>query len=383
MSTTLMSTETLPMVGLPHEAYTAEQFQREIDGFWRRTWRFACHVSQIPNPGDWFRYDLLGDSVMVVRQDDGSIQAFHNVCRHRGAPLVVDETGSCGHRFVCPYHGWNYGRDGALLGTPRMNDVVTDRSPLGLRPAHVELWEGCVFVGLGPEHPGSIAEELAGVTPTYLPYDLKNTRVAIDRRHVVEANWKLLWENGLECYHCAINHPDIQRVVDVMERENRDETSLLPLPYNLTPEFPLVEGVHSVTDDGQIQSLTLGDPASPPPNVAFLSWHKPLFEIVASPDHAMIMTYHPITHTRSEIRMVALVHPEAQEGVHYDLERYFEIHWLTRSQDDALIERVQRGVSSPTFRPGPFHPSYEVEVRNWVRIYRELMGTDPDQEATA
>jgi Rieske 2Fe-2S family protein len=360
----------LPTTGLPRADYTPAQFERERDAFWRRTWRLACHVSQLPEPGDWRRYELLDDDLVVVRQEDGSIRAFHNVCRHRGASLVAEDAGRCERAFTCPYHGWSYGRDGACKGTPRID---VDRSGFGLFEAHVEVWQGFVFVALGETPPISAAEDLAGADEVYAPYDLLATRIVADREHVVEANWKIVWENGLECYHCAINHPELKQVVDVMATEDREPDHVM-LPYELTDDFPLLPGLHSTTIDGNVEAKRLlGDPANPPSKVAFLNWHSAQFELVASPDHVAVMSYRPLGPTRTAIRSMWFVHADAEAGRDFDPDHLFTLHRVTRAQDDALVERIQRGVRSPAFKPGPTHPSYEGDLRNFARIYHEVM----------
>jgi phenylpropionate dioxygenase-like ring-hydroxylating dioxygenase large terminal subunit len=381
MTATTATFGSLPTTGLPRADYSPEQFERERDAFWRRTWRLACHVAQLPEAGDWRRYELLDDDLIVVRQEDGSIRAFHNVCRHRGASLVEQPAGRCERAFTCPYHGWSYGRDGANRGTPRMDDV--DRAQFGLFEAHVELWQGFVFVATGAAPPPPIAEQLAGLDEPLARYDLLATRILDDREHVVEANWKIVWENGLECYHCAINHPELKQVVDTTAREHREPDELL-LPHDFTDDFPLLPGLQSVTIDGRVeQRRLLGDPDDPPTRVAFLSWHSAQFELVASPDHVAMMSFRPLGPARTAIRTMWFVHADAREGVDFDPEHLFGLHRVTREQDDALLARVQRGVSSPAFRPGPTHPSYEADLRNFARIYHELMDSAPDQEDTA
>ena len=185
---------------------SSEHFALELERFWRRGWLFVCHESEIAARGQYVRYDLAGDSVVVVRGEEGAVHALHNVCRHRGSPLVSDERGACRARLVCPFHGWSYDLDGTVRTTPKMHDGF-DRTGWDLKRVWVEVWNGMVFISLAQEAPEPVAERLAGAD--FSGYDLGGLKIAWERDYVLEANWKLAWEGGLECYHCGINHPEL------------------------------------------------------------------------------------------------------------------------------------------------------------------------------
>src|SRR6266705_747865 len=136
-------------------------YRLDLERIWRRGWLFAGHTCQVKDPGDYFVFDVDTDSLVVIRGDDGRIHALHNTCRHRGMRICQDETGHVG-RIVCPYHQWSYARNGELV--PR----------------------------LGPQ-------------------GFERAKVAAVRNYEVRANWKLVWENNRECWHCAANHPQYVR----------------------------------------------------------------------------------------------------------------------------------------------------------------------------
>ncbi len=124
--------------GLPGEFYRDDLVYRaEIQRIWRRGWLFAGHTCEIPEPGDYFTFQLDTDSVIVVRGDDGNMHALHNVCRHRGTIICDKPSGHVG-RFVCPYHQWTYDRDGTLVSCRGMQNGL-DKEQLGLLPAHVRI----------------------------------------------------------------------------------------------------------------------------------------------------------------------------------------------------------------------------------------------------
>ncbi|RZV51265.1 MAG: hypothetical protein EX258_03990, partial [Sphingomonadaceae bacterium] len=121
-------------------------FEAEKNAFLRAAPQVVCHVSEIPNPGDWRKLDYLGESVIVIRGDDGAVRAFHNVCRHRGS-RIVDDHGGCAKLLTCPYHGWSWSREGALKGVPSRADYpALDEERLGLKPVALEEWQGFYFV---------------------------------------------------------------------------------------------------------------------------------------------------------------------------------------------------------------------------------------------
>ena len=128
--------------------FDAEYYSVEMARLLRPSWQVVCHLSDIANAGDWHTLEFLGESVLVIRGDDGAVRAFTNVCRHRASRLVNDTSG-CTKRFTCPYHGWTYGLDGRLIGVPNRSDYPElDVEAHGLAPVELEVWRGFVFVRL-------------------------------------------------------------------------------------------------------------------------------------------------------------------------------------------------------------------------------------------
>src|SRR5262245_45108247 len=185
-------------------------YRLEVERIWRRGWLFAGHACQVKNPGDYFLFEVDADSIIVIRGDDGRIHALHNTCRHRGMKLCDERDGHVG-RLVCPYHQWSYARDGALMtcgGMDREGEV--DPLRFGLHPVHVSEVGGLVFVCLADESPPftGAADALGAMLR---PQGLDRAKVAATRSYAVRANWKLVWENNRECWHCNANHPQYIR----------------------------------------------------------------------------------------------------------------------------------------------------------------------------
>jgi Rieske 2Fe-2S family protein len=198
-----------PNHSLPREFYTdPDVFRIDLDRIWYRSWLFAAPACELPKPGAYVTHKVGLYSVIIVRGADGAIRAFHNTCRHRGSTLCRSAKGT-NPKIVCPYHQWTYELDGRLLWARDM-DADFDASQHGLKPVHCRDVNGLVYICLADNAPpfDAFVEQAA----RYLaPHDLTNSKVAHETTIVEKGNWKLVWENNRECYHCAGNHPSLTR----------------------------------------------------------------------------------------------------------------------------------------------------------------------------
>jgi Rieske 2Fe-2S family protein len=234
----------------------------------------------------------------------------------------------------------------------------------------VDVWAGLVFVNLCENPETTVAEHLAAADLSQ--YRLDHTRVAWDVKKTLNCNWKVLWENGLECYHCAVNHPEVSKVVRV-ERDGPLGDTIPDGDFDWTDNYPLLD--ESLTIDGKFGvKKMLGDPNNPPARASYVSWHTGSLEVVVLPDYVKITTYKPLTATTTESRVIGIVNADAVEDVDYDLAHLREVSIATREQDDDLCELIQRGLKSPAYEPGPFNDVYETINRNFKRLYLEAIG---------
>lgn len=219
----------LAWVPIPKERYTSADFaRREWVGMWTRVWLLAGRESDARAPGDWFTFEIGHESVLIVRQPDGSLLARHNVCMHRGNRLRDPGRGRA-TRFACLYHGWRYGLDGTLEGVqdPECFPSGTPADRLSLRPVRCATWAGFVFVCFDLAAPP--LEEYLGVVPTHLaPYGLERWQVAFECTIEVPCNWKTSVDAFNEAYHVAATHSwtlefadDVHTVYDCYERHTR------------------------------------------------------------------------------------------------------------------------------------------------------------------
>lgn len=335
---------------LSGEYFTSEQtFRAESERIFRRSWLLAGHSSELAVAGDYFRFDLGGESVAVLRDGEGALRAFHNVCRHRGSRLCLEERGRVGTALQCPYHAWTYGLDGALRSAPNMADVAGfDKADCALKPVALATWEGLLFVNLAaePEPFAAAFAALGGRFGGWRPAELRSVhRCAYE----VDANWKLFFHNFSECYHCPTVHPHLNRLTPYRNTENDlDEGPLLGGPmWMKDPEGSMTTGGGrcapplpglSAEERGRVYYYTLFPSA-------FLSFH---------PDYVLIHRMQPLAVGRTRIVCDWLFHPEAIAAPGFDPQPAIEFWDLTNRQDWELCANAQRGIASSAFEPGPY-----------------------------
>ncbi len=186
-------------------------------------WQVAGHVADIPAPGDWLTFDLLGERAVVIRGRDSVVRAFHNLCRHRGARVVDGPSGHCRNALVCPFHGWVYNLDGSLRGAARPESFGDlDRTAFGLKPVEMEIWQGFLFLRFVPGPQPAVARLLEPFTADFAAYrsaDLLPGDTRGWNATVLPVNWKSVRDVDNEGYHVAMAHPALQ---DLYGRSYRD-----------------------------------------------------------------------------------------------------------------------------------------------------------------
>ena len=188
--------------------YASEEIHAlDMDVIFRKHWIQVAVEPDVPEAGDYMTVELGNDSILIVRDDDMQIRAFHNVCRHRGARLCSSEKGSLGN-IVCPYHSWTYNLNGDLMFAEHMGEQF-DKCKHSLKKVHLENLAGLIFICLAETPPADFAVLRASMEPYLLPHGLANCKVAASIDIIEKGNWKLTMENNRECYHCVANHPEL------------------------------------------------------------------------------------------------------------------------------------------------------------------------------
>jgi Rieske 2Fe-2S family protein len=376
---------------LPRDFYCEpEVYKLDLESIFYRDWLFVGHDCELEKPGDYLTLQIGDYPIIVVRARDGEIRAFHNSCRHRGSRICSAEKGSA-VRLVCPYHNWSYDLDGRLLFARDMQKPF-DMKALGLKQIACESVEGYVWICLASDPP-DFASFRATMAPYFQPHKLGKAKVAHESTIVENGNWKLVWENNRECYHCLPNHPELCRTFpesptvagvegakddpEIAAHWRRMEAAGLPSEFRLSADgqfrvtrMPLIREVESYTMSG-------GRAVKKPLSVEFdtsrmgslLMFHYPSIWNHVLGDHAVTFRVLPIGPKQTMVTTKWLVNAEAVEGVDYDLKELTEVWMATNDQDRRIVEENQIGVSSPAFEPGPYNPRHEGGVIQFVDWY--------------
>jgi len=328
---------------LPYSWYTdADVFARERERMFEHSWLYAGHLGQLAEPGSYFTLRAGEVPLVVVRDREGELNAFVNVCRHRGSEVMAG-SGSC-TTLQCPYHAWTYGLDGALRAAPRAEaDPDFDREPLGLRAGQVGTWGPFIFVNADAAAPpladtlGPLPELVAegGVDVDQLEFHSRGS-------YSLQTNWKVAVENYLECYHCAVAHPGFTELIDVT-----------PDSYRLE-RHPTFASHYAPTRDGNAEGQF------------HLIW--PGNKVNVWPGHANLSIGRlvPVDTGVTEGFLDYFFAPEPDPDW---LEGFFELDSQVGAEDRELVESVQRGMRSGAFEHGRLMlPSEELiqDFQSWV-----------------
>jgi phenylpropionate dioxygenase-like ring-hydroxylating dioxygenase large terminal subunit len=373
-------------------------FEAEVDSFLEAHWIIAGHIAEIPQRGDYFVFEALNASVIVVRGADGEINALHNVCRHRGAKICEEPAGRTS-LFRCRYHGWSYRLDGELAAWRHMPDEL-DKRDYALRRCGVAVFDGLILVSLKPQAAPDRQMMLHHVREYWARFDLGQCKVAATQVYRIAANWKLAIENNLECYHCLPSHPEYtsvnafvrsdekisEGVVEAFAayqtewRERMAAANTLAGRSEFTAAegqgcragtWPLAPGHLTGSRDGKPVAPLLGKIAAYDESVTtgcfgFLSY------MAAMCDYAIVATYVPQSVGVTDVVMRWLVRGDAVEGTDYDIRK---LRWLwdeTTQQDKSIIELNAAGVASRGYMPGPYS-RLESMTADFVDRYLALM----------
>ncbi|MFP5379741.1 MAG: aromatic ring-hydroxylating oxygenase subunit alpha, partial [Vicinamibacteria bacterium] len=232
---------------LPGHAYTDPSwFATELDRVYRTMWVVAGRADEIPAAGDFLIRDVAGDSVILVRDAQGGVRAFHNVCRHRGTRLCQGERGHAAGSLQCPYHAWTYDLTGRLIGAPLMDEVEGfRREDYPLHAVACDTWGGLLFVHLGADPP-PLAAQLGDLPARFAPWGLDTLRLARRVTYPVRANWKLIVQNYNECLHCPIIHPLLNQMHHYLGAANVPTTGTY-----CGGAMGFKEGVETLSTDGR------------------------------------------------------------------------------------------------------------------------------------
>jgi Rieske 2Fe-2S family protein len=380
-----------PATPLDRDFYCSqEDYQVELEMIWYRDWLFIGHDCEVSKPGDYLTVQVGEYPIVVVRDREGNLRAFHNSCRHRGSRICSAEHGSA-PRLVCPYHQWTYQLDGRLIAARDMGSDF-DKSQHSLKPVHCTSVGGYIWICVARVAP-DFEPIRKHIEPYFLPHHMHDTKVAFESTIIEHANWKLVWENNRECYHCAVNHPELCRSFPedpattgvegaagnplIASKWAYWESMGLPSKFHIassgqyrTARMPLNEGTVSFTMTGNAAVRRPLSPSIKEPNVGtFLMFNYPSIWNHIMGDHASSFRMLPISATETQLTTKWLVHKDAVEGVDYDVKTLTEVWLATNQADRRICQENQRGVMSPAYDPAPYSPVHENGVTQFIDWY--------------
>lgn len=353
---------------LPQRYFVSpDVFAAEQERIFSTQWLCVGHQTQLAQGGDYFVAEVAGESLIVLRDQAGEVRGFYNVCRHRGARLCEEKSGQFRGTIQCPYHAWTYGLDGRLAGAPHMDKVESfDKAEHSLHRVSLGLWEGFIFASLA-KSPTPLADAFAPLQGKFRPWNLPNLRSARQIEYDVRANWKLIFENYSECYHCPLAHPALAKLTPYDAADN----DLCEGPF-LGGFMPITKGC-SLTMSGNACAQPVGDIHGEALHRVFYYSIFPNLLLSLHPDYVMVHQLWPQSPGRVTILCHWFFHPEAFGRANFHPDDAVEFWDMTNQQDWRLCELSQQGIASRAYQPGPYSPRESIPAA-WDREYLRAMG---------
>jgi len=373
--TTMARLETPFVSTLPGRYYYDPAiYEMELERIFSQMWVCVGRADAITGAGAYEVVTVGRESIIVVRGRDDVLRAFLNVCRHRGARLCNEASGKLKGSIQCRYHAWTYGLDGRLIGAPNvLSDEQFERALFGLLPVALEVWEGLIWLNLGDD-PASIADQLNepiierfGGYTAFARYDVGNLKVGKRITYDVQANWKLVLENFMECYHCGPMHPEFCR--------------LLP-GYKTGDVSDYVNG-EAVSLAENVEAFTITGKASRPPLPRLLPEDlRHYYGFVLQPnvllnllhDHVVMHWLIPNGPGRTVIMCDWLFDPQVMAQADFDPMDAVEIFDIVNRQDWEVCELTQLGMGSKAYRSGGVYVPEERHIRAFADFVLERVG---------
>jgi len=337
-------------MSLPARYYIdPEYFRSELESFFVGMWVHAGRADEIANPGDFIVREIAGESLILVRINEGTLGAYYNVCRHRGTRLTDEHSGRFASTIQCPYHAWTYDLKGCLLAAPQMDRVAKFRTEdYPLHQSAIDLWDGHIFVHLG-DSPAPLTQQLGGMDDRFRPWGMVQLRSGARVIYDVAANWKLIIHNYSECLHCPGVHPALQKFSHYLTGENEPATEGV-----VGGRMRLREGIATLSLDGQTRRACL--PGLPAGECRYVYYYAFLPNLLLSlhPDYVMMHTLWPRGVGRTEIICDWLFHPNDLAAPGFDPDDVVAFWDMTNRQDWHVCEQMQLGLTSRVYGPGPY-----------------------------
>ena len=345
---------------LPQRYFVSpEVFAIEQEKIFSRHWLLVGHQSQLPRAGDYFVVNIASESLIITRDQRSTIRGFYNVCRHRGTRLCDKAKGHLS-AIQCPYHAWTYRLDGRLIGAPHMDEVPGfNKADYSLNPVKLAVWESFIFVNLG-KTPVSLEEWFAPLAGKFSHWNMSILRPARHIEYDVRANWKLMFENYSECYHCPGVHPMLSKISPYDSAEN----DLAEGPF--LGGFMSINKGQSLTMSGNACALFVGDIK----NLQRVFYYSifPNMLLSLHPEYVMVHQLWPQAPDHTRIVCDWFFHRDAFDRRDFNPEDAIAFWDMTNKQDWHVCELSQQGIASRAYQPGPYSARESIPAA-WDREY--------------
>jgi Rieske 2Fe-2S family protein len=339
---------------LPAKYYTDRGlYERELDLFFRKMWVCVGRFDELPDRGSFIMRHVAGDSIFIVRTsapgEPDTVKAFHNLCRHRGTQLCGDERGRFKGSIQCEYHAWTYDLDGRLIGAPHMEGSAHFRKEdFPLLSVGAGVWDGFLHVSV-TDTGSSLEQQLADLPVKFRPWRMGELRRGDGITYDIAANWKLIIQNFSECLHCPNLHPALNKLSHYLSGEND------PLnPTYMGGRMDLNEGVETMSMDGTCPRAFLPGLSTTEQRGVYYYSLFPNLLISAHPDYVMAHTLWPLGPDRTRLVCEWYFHPDELARPDFSAATVREFWDMTNRQDWHVCELAQAGISSRSYRPGPY-----------------------------
>ena len=351
---------------LPAWIYNHPEMTRlELERILRPSWQIACHLSELPKVGDFRTFDMGPDSIVVLRDREQRVRAFHNVCRHRGA-RILDGAGRCPGTITCPYHGWSYNYEGSLLGVPGRDSFPgLERSDYGLKAVNVEVMFGFVFVCLA-SNPPSLKERWEPFRAELEPYRFEEMVPLVPVSHEEwDVDWKVAMDNYLESYHVPIGHPGLNRMF-TPDYEDQLAANGIARGTSWLREQP------SPRWSERLYHALVGPTIKHLPDTHRRCWRfysaLPNLGIDVYPELMDFFQVLPRGPGKCMIRYAIYALPDERREMRVLRALSNRINNSVNNEDRWLCERVQRGLASPSYTPGPLS-----SLERWMFQFHDVL----------
>jgi len=356
---------------LPAKFYASrEVFQLETQQVFETHWQCVGRSSECAAGGHSILVDVEGESLIVVRDHDETLRAFFNVCRHRGTRLCQTSGEQFRRSITCPYHAWSYGLNGNCTAAPNMSDVAGfDKADWGLKQASVAECQGFIFASLNDE-PGGIEAAMEPLTARLDNWNASELIAAARLEYRVAANWKMLFQNYNECYHCPRVHPALNEISSYDTAANDIEEGAV-----LGGPMVLADHVTGMSTTGRACADLLPNLGDQDARRVYYFTVFPTLFISPHPDFVLTHRIKRVSPGESDIVCEFLFHPDAIARPGFDPAPAVEFWDQTNKQDWHVCELSQQGVRSRAYEPGPYS-ELECTLAAFDRHYLSVMNTE-------